>query len=220
MTAPLLSVTDVHAGYLPGVDILRGLSLEARRERDHAGDRTERRRQVDAAAHRVRVPDPQPGQHHVRATRPTAGLRPSDLKAAGISYVTQDINSFPSAHGGGQPAHGRMGVPPRRRATAAPARARLCDVSGARRQAARARRRAVRRPGPHAVGRARADDRAATAAGRRADRGARAQSGRAGLRHPARPRRRRAGSRSCWSSRTSSRRCRSPIISISSISAG
>ena len=26
----LLSVTDVHAGYLPGVDILRGLSLEAR----------------------------------------------------------------------------------------------------------------------------------------------------------------------------------------------
>jgi len=30
MTAALLSVTDVHAGYLPGVDILRGLSLEAR----------------------------------------------------------------------------------------------------------------------------------------------------------------------------------------------
>ena len=123
-------------------------------------------------------------------------------------------------HGGGQPAHGRVGVPPRRRAAAPPARARLRDVSGARRQAARPRRRALRRPGPHALGRARADDRAAAAAGRRADRGPRAQPGRAGLRHPARPRRRRAASRSCWSSRTSSRRFRSPIISISSISAG
>ena len=91
----LLTVTDVHAGYLPGVDILRGLSLEARAERNHAGDRAEWRRQVDAAAHRLRVPPSQPGHHHVpRQVRP-AGLRPSDLKAAGISYVTQDINSFP-----------------------------------------------------------------------------------------------------------------------------
>ena len=53
--------------------------------------------------------------------------------------------------------------------------------------------------------------RAAAAAGRRADRGPCAQSGGAGLRHPRSPRRRRAASRSCWSSRTSSRRCRSPI---------
>ena len=29
------------------------------------------------------------------AGKPTTGLRPSDLKASGISYVTQDINSFP-----------------------------------------------------------------------------------------------------------------------------
>jgi branched-chain amino acid transport system ATP-binding protein len=28
--------------------------------------------------------------------RPTAGARPSELKASGISYVTQDINSFPA----------------------------------------------------------------------------------------------------------------------------
>src|SRR6476659_7596496 len=30
MSTALLTVSDVHAGYLPGVDILRGLSLEAR----------------------------------------------------------------------------------------------------------------------------------------------------------------------------------------------
>ena len=30
MSAPLLTVADVHAGYLPGVDILRGISIAAR----------------------------------------------------------------------------------------------------------------------------------------------------------------------------------------------
>ena len=30
MTDVLLTVTDVHAGYLPGVDILQGLSITAR----------------------------------------------------------------------------------------------------------------------------------------------------------------------------------------------
>jgi len=30
MTDMLLTVTDVHAGYLPGVDILQGLSISAR----------------------------------------------------------------------------------------------------------------------------------------------------------------------------------------------
>ena len=49
-----LEVTDLHAGYVPGVDILRGLTLEARRERDDAGHRPERRRQVDAAARHLR----------------------------------------------------------------------------------------------------------------------------------------------------------------------
>ena len=94
MTA-LLSVTDVHAGYLPGVDILRGLSLEARANEitlvigpNGAGKSTLLR---TVFAFLV------PNQGSITfATRPTAGLRPSDLKAAGISYVTQDINSFPS----------------------------------------------------------------------------------------------------------------------------
>ena len=91
----LLSVTDVHAGYLPGVDILRGLSLEERANEitlvigpNGAGKSTLLR---TVFAFLV------PNQGSISfAARPTAGLRPSDLKAAGISYVTQDINSFPS----------------------------------------------------------------------------------------------------------------------------
>jgi len=90
----LLSVTDVHAGYLPGVDILRGLSLEARANEitlvigpNGAGKSTLLRTVFAFLA---------PNQGSIAfAARSTAGLRPSDLKAAGISYVTQDINSFP-----------------------------------------------------------------------------------------------------------------------------
>ena len=33
MSAALLAVDDVFAGYLPGVDILQGMSLTCRRER-------------------------------------------------------------------------------------------------------------------------------------------------------------------------------------------
>ena len=90
----LLNVADVHAGYLPGVDILRGLTLEARANEitlvigpNGAGKSTLLRTVFAFLA---------PNQGSISfAERPTAGLRPSDLKAAGISYVTQDINSFP-----------------------------------------------------------------------------------------------------------------------------
>ena len=90
----LLSVADVHAGYLPGVDILRGLSLEAQANEitlvigpNGAGKSTLLRTVFAFLA-------PSLGSITFRE-RKTAGLRPSDLKAAGISYVTQDINSFP-----------------------------------------------------------------------------------------------------------------------------
>jgi ABC-type branched-subunit amino acid transport system ATPase component len=90
----LLSVSDVHAGYLPGVDILRGLSLEARENEitlvigpNGAGKSTLLRTVFAFLA-------PNQGSITFRE-RATAGLRPSDLKASGISYVTQDINSFP-----------------------------------------------------------------------------------------------------------------------------
>jgi len=94
MTA-LLRPTGVQAGVLPGVDILRGLSLEARANEitlvigpNGAGKSTLLRTVFAFLA---------PNQGSITfAERPTAGLRPSDLKAAGISYVTQDINSFPA----------------------------------------------------------------------------------------------------------------------------
>ena len=90
----LLSVADVHAGYLPGVDILRGLSLEARAHEitlvigPNGAGKSTLLRTVFAFL------PPNHGSITFR-DRATAGLRPSDLKASGISYVTQDINSFP-----------------------------------------------------------------------------------------------------------------------------
>jgi ABC-type branched-subunit amino acid transport system ATPase component len=91
----LLTVSDVHAGYLPGVDILRGLSIEAKANAitlvigPNGAGKSTLLRTVFAF-----LP---PSRGSIAfADRPTAGLRPSDLKSAGISYVTQDINSFPA----------------------------------------------------------------------------------------------------------------------------
>ena len=92
MTGALLTVQDVHAGYLPGVDILRGLSLAARPNEitlvigpNGAGKSTLLRTVFAFLA-------PNQGGITFRGES-TAGMRASDLKAAGISYVTQDINS-------------------------------------------------------------------------------------------------------------------------------
>ena len=94
MTDVLLTVEDVHAGYLPGVDILRGVSIEAHTNAitlvigpNGAGKSTLLRAVFAFLA-------PSHGTIVFRG-RPTSGLRPSDLKASGMSYVTQDINSFP-----------------------------------------------------------------------------------------------------------------------------
>jgi ABC-type branched-subunit amino acid transport system ATPase component len=91
----LLTVSDVHAGYLPGVDILRGLSIEAKANAitlvigPNGAGKSTLLRTVFAF-----LP---PNQGSITfGARPTAGLRPSDLKSLGISYVTQDINSFPA----------------------------------------------------------------------------------------------------------------------------
>ena len=95
MNGALLTVKDVHAGYLPGVDILRGLSVAARPNEitlvigpNGAGKSTLLRTVFAFLA-------PNQGTIAFRG-EPTAGMRASDLKAAGISYVTQDINSFPN----------------------------------------------------------------------------------------------------------------------------
>jgi ABC-type branched-subunit amino acid transport system ATPase component len=91
----LLTVEDVHAGYLPGVDILRGLTIAAHANAitlvigPNGAGKSTLLRTVFAflTPNRGRI---------TFGERPSMGLRPSDLKAAGISYVTQDINSFPS----------------------------------------------------------------------------------------------------------------------------
>jgi ABC-type branched-subunit amino acid transport system ATPase component len=95
VTSALLVVDDVHAGYIAGVDILRGVTLEARPNEitliigpNGAGKSTLLRTVFAFLA-------PNRGTISFR-NRATTGLRPSDLKASGISYVTQDINSFPN----------------------------------------------------------------------------------------------------------------------------
>jgi len=95
MNDALLTLRDVHAGYLPGIDILQGLSLAARRNEitlvigpNGAGKSTLLR---TVFAFLV----PKQGAITFRGES-TAGMRASELKAAGISYVTQDINSFPN----------------------------------------------------------------------------------------------------------------------------
>ena len=76
MSGALLTVSDVHAGYLPGVDILRGLSIDAQPNAitlvigpNGAGKST-------LVADGVRIPHAEPGQHHLsRAARPRGCAR-------------------------------------------------------------------------------------------------------------------------------------------------
>jgi ABC-type branched-subunit amino acid transport system ATPase component len=95
MSDALLAVQDVHAGYLPGVDILRGLSVNARPNEitlvigPNGAGKSTLLRTVFAFL------TPNQGTIKFR-DKTTNGLRPSDLKSSGISYVTQDINSFPN----------------------------------------------------------------------------------------------------------------------------
>ena len=92
--AAVISTEDVHAGYVPGVDILRGLSLQARANEitliigpNGAGKSTLLRTIFGFLK-------PHTGRITFQGSDVT-GARPSELKLAGVSYVTQDINSFP-----------------------------------------------------------------------------------------------------------------------------
>jgi len=92
--AAILRTENVHAGYLAGVDILRGLSVEARKNEitlvigpNGAGKSTLLRAIFGFLK-------PHTGRVLFRG-RDVTGAKPSELKSAGISFVTQDINSFP-----------------------------------------------------------------------------------------------------------------------------
>src|SRR5262249_60730977 len=94
MTVPLLEVERLRAGYLPGVDILAGLSLTAAENAvtlligpNGAGKSTLLRTIFGLIK-------PSAGRIVIAGSEMTAA-GPSRLKAAGVSYITQDINSFP-----------------------------------------------------------------------------------------------------------------------------
>jgi branched-chain amino acid transport system ATP-binding protein len=94
MSDVLLSVTDVHAGYLPGVDNLRGISIEACANAitlvigpNGAGKSTVFKTvfgMLPARAGRVMFEG-----------REITNLQPRDLLTRGISYVPQGRNIFP-----------------------------------------------------------------------------------------------------------------------------
>ena len=90
----ILTTNGIHAGYVPGVDILRGLSITARANEitlvigpNGAGKSTLLRSIFGFLK-------PHTGTVSFQG-RDVTGAKPSELKIAGISYVTQDINSFP-----------------------------------------------------------------------------------------------------------------------------
>jgi ABC-type branched-subunit amino acid transport system ATPase component len=91
---PMLEVEELRAGYLPGVEILSGLSLSAAENAvtliigpNGAGKSTLLRAIFGLLP-------PRAGRVALRGADVT-GAGPSRLKAAGVSYITQDINSFP-----------------------------------------------------------------------------------------------------------------------------
>jgi ABC-type branched-subunit amino acid transport system ATPase component len=94
MTEPLLSVRDVHAGYIPGVDILRGVSLDVHPNQitlvvgPNGSGKSTLLRTIFGLLRAQRGTITFGG-------RDTAAMKSNDLKAGGVSYVPQDINSFP-----------------------------------------------------------------------------------------------------------------------------
>jgi len=92
--APLLSVDALECGYQPGIDILQGLSLAAAEGKltlvigpNGAGKSTLLR----AIFGFLR---PHAGDIRFMA-EPTLGLEPYQVKQRGISFVPQELNSFP-----------------------------------------------------------------------------------------------------------------------------
>ena len=92
--APTLEVSDLSAGYVPGIDILSDVSVSAAQNAvtlvigpNGAGKSTLLRAVFG-------ILKPTTGRVAFRGQDMT-GASPSSLKSAGVSYVTQDINSFP-----------------------------------------------------------------------------------------------------------------------------
>ena len=116
MSAPLLAVDDVHAGYQSGVDILQGMSLDVPAGSfvlvigpNGAGKSTLLKTifgLLQAASRR----------RSRFAGQSIASLAPHEIKRLGVSYVPQELNTFPHAHGRGEPEHRRLDLAARARA--------------------------------------------------------------------------------------------------------
>ena len=95
MTSPLLSATGIHAGYLPGVDILRGIDIEVL-EGDLVGiigpNGAGKSTFIKAVFGLV---DIRQGSVTLRGTDIT-GLPAHELVSKGVGYVPQRSNIFPS----------------------------------------------------------------------------------------------------------------------------
>ena len=127
---------SLRAGYVPGVDILSGVSLAAAENAvtlvigpNGAGKSTLLRAIFGLLK-------PSAGRVMFRG-KDVTGANPSTLKAAGVSYVTQDINSFPLLTVEENLLMGAWVFRRDRRAPRPPARAGLRHVSGPEGQAAR-----------------------------------------------------------------------------------
>ncbi|SKA39347.1 branched-chain amino acid transport system ATP-binding protein [Enhydrobacter aerosaccus] len=94
MTAPLLAIEDIHAAYQSGVDILQGMSLDVPLGGfvlvigpNGAGKSTLLKTVFGLL-----------GPHRGAITldgKPIAGLPPHEVKRLGVSYVPQELNTFP-----------------------------------------------------------------------------------------------------------------------------
>jgi ABC-type branched-subunit amino acid transport system ATPase component len=92
--APLLTVDDIHAAYQPGVDILQGMSLTVAPGGfvlvigpNGAGKSTLLKSVFGLLEpHRGRI---------TLGDRPIGGLPPHEIKRLGVSYVPQELNTFP-----------------------------------------------------------------------------------------------------------------------------
>lgn len=95
MTSPLLSATGIHAGYLPGVDILRGIDIDVL-EGDLVGiigpNGAGKSTFIKAVFGLV---DIRQGSVTLRGTDIT-GLPAHELVSEGVGYVPQRSNIFPS----------------------------------------------------------------------------------------------------------------------------
>ena len=124
--------------------MLRGVTAHGARGRDRLHHRRKRRRQVDAAAHRVRHGVAARRARYASPARRSAAGRSTEVLKRGRGLRPAGALQLPGDERGGEPRDGRVPAP--RRPRARRHRGAADALPHARRQAARSRRHALRRP--------------------------------------------------------------------------